>query len=56
MHDRMTSDKGRDYAIRLHLRQGVDCAFELIEGETHTSVIPAAMALAPRFCRDGTSA
>ncbi|MGH8072780.1 MAG: alpha/beta hydrolase [Lysobacter sp.] len=48
-----------DYAsgFARSLRQrGVDCAFDLIEGETHTSVIPAAMALALRFCRDGVSA
>ena len=44
-----------DYAsgfARSLRKRGVDCRFELIEGETHTSVIPPAMARALRFCRD----
>lgn len=33
-------------------KRGLDCRFELVEGEDHKSVIPAAMAHALRFTRD----
>lgn len=48
-----------DYAsefARLLRRRDFDCTFELIEGESHTSVIPAAMAHALRFVREEATA
>ena len=44
-------DYASEFARSLRKR-GVDCTFELIEGETHTSVIPPAMAHALQFARD----